>query len=319
MITHWDEVEGEPARARAHRGLLAGADGLQLDHRRRAAHLGRRRAGGRRRCISRARRRRSSTSSRARVSRTRARAATERRSPVGPGDCLVHLALEHAHTIGAGDDGLVVLAFGQRHYAANTLLPRAGVSWLGPTWVLEGRRRITRGRARPPSGRRPGRSWPSGRRGSSTSPTFPRASASTGTVSSVVARPRRRRRVGADRALALRRRAGEADEPSARALGRGGDLRRPRGQRARCCSIRARARAARSRSSRAGGLHDRAARRHAARARDPGGRRRHDAARVRDARLRTTSSTTRAPGRSASAVSGVIGRLEQVDYWDGED
>jgi uncharacterized cupin superfamily protein len=57
---------------------------------------------------------------------------------VGPGDCLVHLALEHAHTIGAGDDGLVVLAFGQRHYAASTLLPRAGVSWLGATWVLEG-------------------------------------------------------------------------------------------------------------------------------------------------------------------------------------
>jgi len=57
---------------------------------------------------------------------------------VGPGDCLVHLALEHAHTIGAGDDGLVVLAFGQRHYAANTWLPRAGVSWLGPTWVLQG-------------------------------------------------------------------------------------------------------------------------------------------------------------------------------------
>jgi uncharacterized cupin superfamily protein len=57
---------------------------------------------------------------------------------VGPGDCLVHLALEHAHTIGAGAEELVVLAFGQRHYAANTLLPRAGVSWLGPTWVLEG-------------------------------------------------------------------------------------------------------------------------------------------------------------------------------------
>jgi len=57
---------------------------------------------------------------------------------IGPGDCLVHLALEHAHTIGAGDEELVVLAFGQRHYAANTLLPRAGVSWLGPTWVLEG-------------------------------------------------------------------------------------------------------------------------------------------------------------------------------------
>ena len=57
---------------------------------------------------------------------------------VRPGDCLVHRALEHSHTISAGDDGLVALAFGQRHYAANTLLPRAGVSWLGPTWVLEG-------------------------------------------------------------------------------------------------------------------------------------------------------------------------------------
>ena len=57
---------------------------------------------------------------------------------IGPGDCLVHLALVHAHTLQAGPDGLEVLAFGERHYAANTLLPRAGVSWLGPTWVREG-------------------------------------------------------------------------------------------------------------------------------------------------------------------------------------
>jgi uncharacterized cupin superfamily protein len=57
---------------------------------------------------------------------------------IGPGDCLVHLALVHAHTLQAGPDGLEVLAFGERSYAANTLLPRAGVSWLGPTWVLEG-------------------------------------------------------------------------------------------------------------------------------------------------------------------------------------
>lgn len=57
---------------------------------------------------------------------------------IGAGDCLAHLACERAHTICAGDDGLVVLAFGQRHYPANTLLPRAGVSWLGPTWVLQG-------------------------------------------------------------------------------------------------------------------------------------------------------------------------------------
>jgi uncharacterized cupin superfamily protein len=57
---------------------------------------------------------------------------------VRAGDCLVHLALEHAHTLQADADGLDVLAFGQRHYAANTLLPRAGVSWLGVTWVVEG-------------------------------------------------------------------------------------------------------------------------------------------------------------------------------------
>lgn len=57
---------------------------------------------------------------------------------VGPGDCLVHRALEHAHTIGAGPDGLEVIAFGERHYAANTILPRAGVSWLGTTWVTAG-------------------------------------------------------------------------------------------------------------------------------------------------------------------------------------
>lgn len=57
---------------------------------------------------------------------------------VAAGDCLVHLALEHAHTIQAGPGGLTVLAFGERHYAANTLLPRAGVSWLGPTWVRQG-------------------------------------------------------------------------------------------------------------------------------------------------------------------------------------
>jgi uncharacterized cupin superfamily protein len=62
----------------------------------------------------------------------------ERAYEIGVGDCLVHRALEHAHTIGAGPDGLEVLAFGERHYAANTLLPRAGVSWLGPTWVRAG-------------------------------------------------------------------------------------------------------------------------------------------------------------------------------------
>ena len=33
---------------------------------------------------------------------------------IGAGDCLVHRALENAHTLQAGPDGLDVLAFGQR-------------------------------------------------------------------------------------------------------------------------------------------------------------------------------------------------------------
>jgi uncharacterized cupin superfamily protein len=58
---------------------------------------------------------------------------------IGPGDCLVHLALEHAHTLRAGPDGLDVLAFGQRHYAGGvTVLPRAGAAWLGASWGLVG-------------------------------------------------------------------------------------------------------------------------------------------------------------------------------------
>jgi uncharacterized cupin superfamily protein len=63
--------------------------------------------------------------------------------PVGyevrAGDCLVHLALENAHTLQAGPSGLDVLAFGQRMFANGiTLLPRAGVAWLGETWALVG-------------------------------------------------------------------------------------------------------------------------------------------------------------------------------------
>ncbi|MBA2424890.1 MAG: cupin domain-containing protein [Actinobacteria bacterium] len=58
---------------------------------------------------------------------------------VGAGDCLVHLALENAHTLRAGDDGIDVLAFGQRTYAGGvTWLPRAGVAWLGETWAPVG-------------------------------------------------------------------------------------------------------------------------------------------------------------------------------------
>jgi len=58
---------------------------------------------------------------------------------VGKGDCLVHLALENAHTLQAGPEGLDVLAFGERSLAGGvTLIPRAGVSWLGASWVRVG-------------------------------------------------------------------------------------------------------------------------------------------------------------------------------------
>ena len=58
---------------------------------------------------------------------------------VREGDCLVHLPLENAHTMQAGADGLDVLAFGQRVSAGGvTWLPRAGVAWLGVTWAPVG-------------------------------------------------------------------------------------------------------------------------------------------------------------------------------------
>lgn len=58
---------------------------------------------------------------------------------VGVGDCLLHRALENAHTLRAGPEGLDVLAFGQRTYAEGiTWLPRAGVAWLGDTWAPVG-------------------------------------------------------------------------------------------------------------------------------------------------------------------------------------
>lgn len=61
--------------------------------------------------------------------------AETRACAVGAGDCLVHRALENAHTLQAGEDGLDVLAFGERSLAGGiTWLPRAGVAWLGPTW-----------------------------------------------------------------------------------------------------------------------------------------------------------------------------------------
>ena len=46
---------------------------------------------------------------------------------VRAGDCIVHVAATEYHTLVAGDDGLDVLAFGQRVLVTATSLPRAGV------------------------------------------------------------------------------------------------------------------------------------------------------------------------------------------------
>jgi uncharacterized cupin superfamily protein len=55
-----------------------------------------------------------------------------------PGDCVVHLADRETHTLRAGANGLVVLAFGMRATAEACFLPRAGSAWVGPTWVDAG-------------------------------------------------------------------------------------------------------------------------------------------------------------------------------------
>jgi uncharacterized cupin superfamily protein len=46
---------------------------------------------------------------------------------VGPGDCLVHRAAAEKHTLVAGPDGVDVLAFGQRMSPTTTYLPRPGI------------------------------------------------------------------------------------------------------------------------------------------------------------------------------------------------
>jgi uncharacterized cupin superfamily protein len=52
---------------------------------------------------------------------------------VGPGDCIVHRVGEEIHTLVAGDDGLDVLAFGERTDPTATYLPRAQVVRMGVT------------------------------------------------------------------------------------------------------------------------------------------------------------------------------------------
>lgn len=54
------------------------------------------------------------------------------------GDCLVHAPRAEAHTLRAGDDGLEVLAFGGRTPIGSSYLPQVGVRWLWPSWTEAG-------------------------------------------------------------------------------------------------------------------------------------------------------------------------------------
>jgi len=55
---------------------------------------------------------------------------------VREGDCIVYKNFHEAHTLRGGDNGLDVLAFGAREYMPAGALPRAGVIW-GITGVIE--------------------------------------------------------------------------------------------------------------------------------------------------------------------------------------
>ena len=54
---------------------------------------------------------------------------------VGPGDCIVHRPETDAHTLRGGSDGLDLLVFGTRVPIEICHLPRAGMAWAGPTVV----------------------------------------------------------------------------------------------------------------------------------------------------------------------------------------
>ena len=171
---------------------------------------------------------------------------------IGAGDCLAHLACEYAHTSVPG----TTASSCSRSVSATIRRTR---SCRAPASRGSGRRgfsrerpRIIPGRVRQRSALPPGRCSPSARRASSTSTMFLREQRGTagGTVASAVrglGTATGSERVGLSHYVVQ---PGNADEPTARALRRGGDLRRSRGQRDRARCIRARAMTARSRSSR---------------------------------------------------------------------
>jgi uncharacterized cupin superfamily protein len=59
----------------------------------------------------------------------------EKAYEIRAGDCIVYKNFHEAHTICAGDDGLDVLAFGPREYFTSSELPRGGSMWSITGWI----------------------------------------------------------------------------------------------------------------------------------------------------------------------------------------
>jgi len=72
---------------------------------------------------------------------------------VRAGDCLVHAPRGKAHTLRGGVGGLEVLAYGGRTPIGGAYLPKAGISWLSPSWTEAGT-------GLHPFDREPGLDWP---------------------------------------------------------------------------------------------------------------------------------------------------------------
>lgn len=63
----------------------------------------------------------------------------DRTYSVRAGDCLVHREAGEAHTLKAGDDGLDVLVFGHsRERSSGARLPRVGMTWSARSWFATG-------------------------------------------------------------------------------------------------------------------------------------------------------------------------------------
>ena len=59
----------------------------------------------------------------------------EKAYEIRAGDCIVYKNFHEAHTIRAGGDGLDVLAFGPREYFTSSELPRGGTMWSITGWI----------------------------------------------------------------------------------------------------------------------------------------------------------------------------------------